>query len=142
MQQNRADSRRWEVGVRTAHGSLVTLQLLLPDRFPNEAPVVHIVERGVVHSWLDRDQRVVGCHALNTWSCVTSDPGEVGGCPPPHTHTHCLSTSMLLTSHSISFTRAQGVPRYKTGLGGGVCVRSVVGALTPVWGPHLCPQMP
>ena len=83
MQQNRADSRRWEVGVRTAHGSLVTLQLLLPDRFPNEAPVAHIVERGVVHSWLDRDQRVVGCHALNTWSCVTSDPGEVGGCPPP-----------------------------------------------------------
>ena len=109
MQQNRADSRRWEVGVRTAHGSLVTLQLLLPDRFPNEAPVVHIVERGVVHSWLDRDQRVVGCHALNTWSCVTSDPGEVGGCPPPHTHTLLVNKHVAyITFHKLH--KSSGCP--------------------------------
>ena len=62
-----ADKSIFDIGLRLSSGHVLTLRVELPPTFPHSPPSLCILDKGVVHPWLDGYGRVVRHASLNAW---------------------------------------------------------------------------
>jgi hypothetical protein len=93
MTQTWVVCRCWDVGLKLPSGATVSIRTTVPDGFPHEPPMLHIVQRRATHPWLDSYQRVVCSPEVNTWN-ATKNLGHVGANPPraPLPRSRCCFT--------------------------------------------------